>query len=76
MRQIKEIDAEIGRAKQRNVKKMMLRTETDYRKHVPDIEGSLGYPRIEHMTSSQELKKLRFDQRFFMGDLDNQLDLK
>ena len=54
----------------------MLRTEIDYRRKVPDIEGNLGYPRIEHMTSSQELKKLKFDQRFFMGDLDAQLDQK
>ena len=51
-RKVKELDVELGRAKQRNVKKQMLRTEIDYRRKVPDIEGHLGYPRIEHMTSS------------------------
>ena len=68
--------AEYERGKQRIHKKQMNKTEVNYNKNVPDISGNLGYPRIDHMTSSEEWKKEKFNKKFFMGDLDNQLDLK
>ena len=54
-REIKQLDVEIGRVIQRNEKNKILKTENDYKIKVPDIEGRMGYPRLDHLTSSQEL---------------------
>ena len=75
-RKMKELRVDNSRQEARHRKKVMLRTEVDFHRTVPDIAGNLGYPRMDHMTSSQELRKTKFEQKFFMGDLDHQLDLK